>query len=264
MEMPAVTPRAERGALRRVAATTAAALALAVPLAGTAGAQAQPDSVLDESAPCPPGVNVTRAPFTDRDSVDTTHALNVDCAAALRIAVGGAGGTSGRFDPDGPVRRDQMASFIVRALELPDASGAPRGYTLPTTAAQFPDVPADNEHAANIRKLRSAGIALGRDGNYNPGEPVNRDEMASFLVRAAAFAYGENESTLRGTGATSFGDVPVTNPHKASIDAANELFGLVLGRTTTTYDPGGVAQRDEMTTFLVRLVDITLLDPNIT
>ena len=118
-------PADRRPRLKRVVVSAAAALCLAVPLAGSAGAQ----SVLDPNDPCPTGVPAPAAPFGDRSTAGQVHLRNIDCAAAWRIVLGGAGGVAGRYFPTAPVRRDQMASFIFRALELPDASGDARGTT---------------------------------------------------------------------------------------------------------------------------------------
>ena len=244
--------------LKRVVASAAAALSLAVPLAGAAGAQ----SVIDPANPCPPGVPAPAAPFTDRNTAGQVHLINIDCAAAWRIVLGGAGGVPGRYAPTAPVRRDQMASFIFRALELPAADGDSRGYDLPSSGSQFPDVPANNPHAAAIRSLRAAGIVLGKgDGAYGPGDMIRRDQMASFLVRAAEFAYGDSPGGLAANASAPFTDVAANNTHKPRIDAAYELFGLVQGTNPTRYGPADSTRRDQMATFVVRLIDITQLDP---
>ena len=80
-----------------------------------------------------------------------------------------------RYCPDNFVTRAQMASFLVRALDLPAAS--PAGFT--DTAG--------NVHAANIDALAAAGITLGCSTDplrYCPDQPVTRAQMASFLHRA--------------------------------------------------------------------------------
>ncbi|MCY4456699.1 MAG: S-layer homology domain-containing protein, partial [Acidimicrobiaceae bacterium] len=81
-----------------------------------------------------------------------------------------------RYCPDSPVTRAQMATFLVRALKLEDAS-----------PAGFEDVAADNIHSANIDKILAAGITQGCSQNplrYCPDSPVTRAQMATFLARA--------------------------------------------------------------------------------
>lgn len=80
------------------------------------------------------------------------------------------------FCPDDPVTREQMATFLVRALGLATSTDEP-----------FNDV-GDSVHAADINALAAVGITRGcnpPDNNeYCPTAPVSRDQMAAFLVRA--------------------------------------------------------------------------------
>lgn len=230
--------------MRRPLAAIAVTLAVGSAGVGTAGAQ----SVLASLDPCPPGVAVTAAPFGDRGSIDAAHRLNVDCAAALDIAEG----RNGQYLPNGPVTREQMASFVARSLVA-------AGYTLPAPTDQgFRDI-GSSAHRDNINRLAAIGVARGESATrYDPGAPIQRDQMASFLVRAAAFAFGDDALTAEGTG--QFADV-TGGPHRANVEAAFELFGLVVGRAPGRFDPLASTQRDEMATFVVRLVDVTLQTP---
>jgi hypothetical protein len=74
------------------------------------------------------------------------------------------------------VRRDQMASFLQRALGLP-----------PGPVDGFNDVPPTSTHAAAVGAVHRAEITVGctADGkSFCPGRAVPRDQMASFVVRA--------------------------------------------------------------------------------
>ena len=158
---------------RRFLAVPAAVVALGLlPLAGTASA----DSFLDPAHPCPPGVSVPAAPFRDRASIPDVHRLNVDCAAALAIAMGRSDGS---FGPGDSTMRDQMASFVVRTLTA-------AGYTVPPAGSQgFTDI-GGNSHADDINRLAALGIVKGTTkSTYSPASPVSREQMASFLIRAA-------------------------------------------------------------------------------
>ncbi len=85
--------------------------------------------------------------------------------------------TDGRFAPNAPLRRDQMASYLVRTQEV--LLGA-----LPQGSVPFADL-AGNQHAGNIAKAYTAGLTKGAASTtYDPGSTLPRRQMAVFLVRA--------------------------------------------------------------------------------
>ena len=115
------------------------------------------------------------AGFTDVDP-QSVHALNIEALAAAGITVGCATEPL-RYCPDQPVRRAQMATFLVRALNL-EPPDQPAGFT---------DVDPQSVHALNIEALAAAGITVGcatEPLRYCPDQPVRRAQMATFLVRA--------------------------------------------------------------------------------
>jgi hypothetical protein len=58
------------------------------------------------------------------------------------------------------------------------------GQALTVTSDHFPDDNGD-VHEHDINALFEAGLTNGfGDGTYRPNNPVQRDQMASFLVRA--------------------------------------------------------------------------------
>jgi len=88
-----------------------------------------------------------------------------------------AGCGNNSYCPDAQVTRDQMAVFLLRAKH-----GA--GYNPPAATGVFTDVPPGRFAAAWIEQLAAEGITAGcGGGNYCPDAPVNRDQMAVFLVR---------------------------------------------------------------------------------
>lgn len=81
-----------------------------------------------------------------------------------------------RYCPDKLVTRAQMASFLVRAFDLP--AGPPSGFTDTDRTV----------HAANIDALYAAGITIGCNTEpleYCPTDTVTRAQMATFLYRMA-------------------------------------------------------------------------------
>jgi hypothetical protein len=110
----------------------------------------------------------------DLTGVDT-DAMHATSIALLRCTGVIEGYPAGTFRPAGEVTRGQLASFLVRALDL-DAVGA---------AAGFPDVDPAGVHADAIAALVRSGIADGfADGTFCPGDAVTCPQAASFPSRA--------------------------------------------------------------------------------
>ncbi|MEA2001882.1 MAG: S-layer homology domain-containing protein [Actinomycetota bacterium] len=111
--------------------------------------------------------------FTDDDG--SVHLRAIEAIADEGITRGCNPPTNDLYCPSAVVTREQMASFLVRALDLPDGS------------ATFTDL-GTSVHAADIGALATAGITRGCNPPTNdlfcPQDPVTREQMASFLARA--------------------------------------------------------------------------------
>jgi len=110
------------------------------------------------------------APDAFTDDETSIHEPNINLVAQAGIASGCA---AAKFCPDGLVSREQMASFLARALHL--AGPAPDAFT-------------DDEksiHEPNINLIAREAIATGCGGTtYCPTANVTRGQMAAFLHRA--------------------------------------------------------------------------------
>jgi hypothetical protein len=95
---------------------------------------------------------------------------------ARRGVVGGCGG--GNYCPASPVTREQMAVFVLRALNPtlnPQACVA--------GSEMFADVPASSPFCRWIEELARMGVVGGcGGGNYCPMGPVTREQMGVFLA----------------------------------------------------------------------------------
>ncbi|MDJ0925331.1 MAG: S-layer homology domain-containing protein [Acidimicrobiia bacterium] len=113
--------------------------------------------------------------FVDDD--DSTFELDIDKLATAGVTRGCNPPLNDSFCPDKNVTREQMAAFLVRALDLTDNGG---GNT-------FVD---DDESIfqEEIARLAAAGITTGCNPPDNdmfcPTKPVTREQMAAFLRRA--------------------------------------------------------------------------------
>lgn len=145
-----------------------------------------------------------------------------------------AGCGTDRFCPTAPVTREQMASFLVRAFDLP-----------PSSRYGFRDVA--GAHASDIRALAAAGVTRGCNPPINdrfcPSSAVTREQMATFLTRIM------NLPSVRGN---RFRDV--TGTHAANINAL-AASGITRGcnpPTNARFCPSEVVSREQMASFLAR------------
>ena len=148
--------------------------------------------------------------------------------AALGITLGC---TETEYCPNDEFSREQMASLLARALDLPAVA-----------ANRFNEV--SGVHTANINAVAEAGITLGctPDGlSYCPNDPVIRGQMASFVARAfgldpsAADAFTDDDGSV----------------HEGNIDAI-ALVGITLGCDAGRFCPLDVVTRGQMAAFLHR------------
>lgn len=106
--------------------------------------------------------------FDDDDGTAFEHDINRLAAAGIT-----GGCAPRRFCPSSSVAREQMASFLARALGLPQ-----------TSADYFTDDEA-SRHEADINRLAAAGITGGcAQSRFCPAAQVTRAQMAAFLHRA--------------------------------------------------------------------------------
>lgn len=137
------------------------------------------------------------------------------------------------YCPTDPVSRGQMASFLVRALDLPN-----------TSTDYFSDDDGTT-HENDINRLRAAGITAGcAPGLFCPGDPVSRGQMASFLSRALDLPDSDTDHFTDDDGTT----------HERDIDRV-AAAGITTGCTATTYCPTADVTRGQMAAFLHRALE---------
>jgi S-layer homology domain len=106
--------------------------------------------------------------FTDDE--DSSHEANINRIARAGITLGCA---PSRFCPESPVRRETMAAFLARALDLPATSN---DYFTDDEGSDF---------EADINRIARAGITSGcGGGRFCPTESLERDQMAALLYNA--------------------------------------------------------------------------------
>ena len=110
--------------------------------------------------------------FTDDAGSPHEEAIN-----AIRAAGVTSGCASGEFCPHDPTTREQMATFLTRALGL---TGSPTDYFIDD---------AGSVHQGDINALRQSEITLGCTTTaFCPTATVSREQMAAFLFRSFSSA----------------------------------------------------------------------------
>ncbi len=179
-------------------------------------------------------VTVERLPalgarFTDDNG--NVHEFNIEIIAAVGITIGcNPSGTA--FCPGDPTTRGQMAAFLNRALNLPD-----------TTQDFFAD---DNGSIfeEDINRLAAAGITFGTSATtFSPHGPVTRGQMAAFVARAWALPSTSQDFFTDDNGSV----------HEADINRL-AAAGVTKGTGPGTFEPFRAQQRDEMASFLARVL----------
>ena len=137
------------------------------------------------------------------------------------------------FCTNNAVTRAQMASFLVRALDLPW-----------TTNDYFAD-DTGSIHEPNINQIAEAGITGGcGPDRYCPSARITRAQMASFLARAFDLPpatkdyFADDESSM----------------HEANINRVAEA-GITGGCGADSFCPSSLVTRGQMAAFLDRATD---------
>lgn len=113
--------------------------------------------------------------FTDDNNSIFESDINKVAEAGITLGCNPPSNT--RYCPNGPVRRDEMATFMARAFKDIVPESGPD---------QFSDDDSD-PHQTAINRIAAAGITKGCNSDntlYCPRDRVTRDQMASFLTRA--------------------------------------------------------------------------------
>ena len=191
-------------------------------------------ALADRAAVC---ANAEEGVFNDVPS-SNVHSTNIDCVAAYGITSGIGDGSN--YGPRDDVRRDQMATFLVRL-----GNAALAGEFDVAADSPFTDI-AGNTHESNIKTAFAEEITTGTQtpGIYAPRAFVTRAQMATFVASAIDAVGGELPDGDGGFTDTS-GNVHENNINRLA------AAGVIVGRPGgTTYDPNANVTRDQMATFL--------------
>jgi len=176
------------------------------------------------------------ADFLDVSSLHQFH-LFVAALVSNGITLGVGGGNYG---VDQSTLRQQMAVFLLKAKYG-------LCYAPPACQGDFPDVACPSIFADWIEALADEGITGGcGGGNYCPGNPVRRDQMAVFLLKAK---HGSTYAPPPCTGV--FNDVACPSTFADWIEqlAEEEITGGCGGGS---YCPLNNVTRGQMAVFIIK------------
>jgi SpoIID/LytB domain protein len=185
------------------------------------------------------------AGFTDV-SVTSLHYDDINCLAALQITTGTA---EGIFSPTASVTRWQMAIFLARTVKA-------LGVVVPPPANQgFTDLGGLSDEAVTaINQVKQLGITTGTSATtFDPSSNVTRWQMALFLTRS----YTVIGQVLPPVGELAFTDLAGLTPETVTAVAQLAALGITTGTSPTTYTPSNPVLREQMASFLARLIRLT-------
>lgn len=153
------------------------------------------------------------------------------------------------FKPNQSITRAEFAVMLSRGLGLQGDRA---------TAQLFSDVQPSTQTGDYIGAAAKAGIITGNtDGTFRPGNDITREQMAIMMIRA--MEYADHPVTLNGTSASTLSPFK----DKAKIQSQSEEYvakafqeGIILGMSSTEFQPQGNATRAQAAVMLQRMLKI--------
>jgi hypothetical protein len=204
-----------------------------------------PGTVNDIVATTPDGTTGTLpkawvADFLDVPNSHQFHAFVTKLVSnGITVGVGG-----GLYGIDQSTLRQQMAVFVIKAKHG-------LCYTPPPCSGVFADVPCSSNFAPWIEEMAAEGITGGcGNGNFCPMNPVRRDQMAVFLLKAE---HGSSYMPPACSGV--FGDVACPSTFADWIEqlAAESITGGCGGGNYCPLNPN---TRGQMAVFIVKTFNL--------
>ncbi|QGG96614.1 S-layer homology domain-containing protein [Actinomarinicola tropica] len=148
-------------------------------------------------------------------------------------------GSTGTYQPDGPVTRGQMATYIHRIEG-----------SLPAPPSPFVDVPRGAYYTAAVDYLYDQGLTTGVGGTnqFQPDGLMTRGQMITFLWRVWGSKTGYPHP--------GFSDVTDPNAYYYRAVAWAKATGVTTGvGATNQFQPDATMTRGQLATFLQRSFD---------
>ncbi|KAF6628639.1 S-layer homology domain-containing protein [Paenibacillus sp. EKM208P] len=154
-----------------------------------------------------------------------------------------------RFEPEGQVRRSELAAMLVRVLGLEHTD---------RTLTSFDDVQIESWYADSVRTAAAAGLINGyADGSFRPDTPVSREELAVTIERALRFAGNTEEHTgeVNESISVSLSDAQEISTWAAPAVKTLSGLGIMKGDEKGRFGPATSVTRAEAAAVLSRTLD---------
>ena len=169
------------------------------------------------------------------------------------------GTSSNTFAPNGTMTRGMFVTVLGRY-----AGVDPSDYQDWYLSGLYSDVSANAYYAPYINWATRHGITSGTgNGTFSPDSPINREQMATFLLRFAN-CYGYVFEPIRNDVAASFADQQKISGF--ALEAVNVMreSGVITGRSDGkggyNFDPHALATRSECAAVFHRLLSAMVID----
>jgi len=169
---------------------------------------------------------------------------NVTLAAAKKL-VNGMNDEGTVYSPENQVTRAEFIQMMANALRLPQANANTSAYG---------DVTSDKWYYTAIMQAKSAGLLTGltSNGNFDPDQPMLREEMAYVLAKVAEYCKISVPNTVVDL-KTRFTDSATIDSKYASYVTTVIKLGLMQGMSATTFEGQGTVTRAQAATVLVNM-----------
>jgi len=154
------------------------------------------------------------------------------------------GDSKQQYKPDQPMTRAELASFIVRILNLKETSNK-----------EFADVSPNAWYASDFSKAHAAGLILGDDsGHARPLDYISREEAAVIYSRVFQLQASEKSPSQK------FADAALIADWSREAVQAMQENGFIKGKGGNKFDPKGRLTRAEAFQIFDNVVDEIISD----
>lgn len=210
-----------------------------------------PAIVRDSGLVIPAGGTITLQVTGLPPGADAVAWLTSEPVRLVTARVRADGGLDASFTvPAAVADGDHTLHLVVAGSGTSTSGGGPTtlsiGLRIGAIGSAFTDVGVGTTHWLTIERLAARNIAQGTGGGrFGPGDPVQRGQMASFLIRLLD---QEDPDGQRSDAVVALSDITGTTHEAAIVELVQRA--IAGGFPDGTYRPGDAVTRGQMATFI--------------